>query len=309
MLGDFPVRRQLGWAVPSAVTFPRRWDTRKAPCGMRLHLSQSTAQPGRGKSREAGEDGEGRDNGDTQRAQPAGTRSPPQDTGEGSGRGHPRFSHQRERGKGPASKNDWSSDVELIFERRKPCRARSARQRPLAHGDLELAACAGCRGHGAAEHGAPKWWESLMQELRAAGQARAVPLSAGASSGLCHLGLATFCPSSPHPLSYFLLGLGAKAAAAAERAGTGEAREAPDVTKAVEFEPFGVRLPGHGAGEGSEAEGWKSSCRQGGIAPADSPALPSPSNPHPRPPQGWGTRRCLCITCCLCGAVARKKFN
>lgn len=74
--------------------------------------------------------------------------------------------------------------------------------------------------------------------LSRTGQARGVPLSAGVSAGLCHLGPGTFCPSSPHPLTYSLLGTGGQSSGEVQRpagrAEFGGAREAPDVTKPVE---------------------------------------------------------------------------
>lgn len=120
MLGDFPVRRQPGLAVPSRCHLPQPWDTRDVGyggCGEEGKLrvgcgcTFAKAQPSRA-ALGWKNPGKGR----WEHCQPRGMRrsDPPlQDTGKGRDQETP-----GERGKGPASKHDprhSSSEVELTL--------------------------------------------------------------------------------------------------------------------------------------------------------------------------------------------------
>lgn len=162
-------------------------------------------------------------------------------------------------------------------------------------------------------------------------QAHGAPLSAGLSSGLCHLSLGTFSPSLPHPLPYFLLGTGGGKPAEWFRELQG-GQDSPWIwrtqggsrchqihRKPVERDFWCHRLAGHGAGEGSEAERWKSSrsfaqfpCagREGSLlqrawlCPAPRVRVLTCSGlQHVEVPLPSRIPRCWC------GAVACKKFN
>lgn len=145
-------------------------------------------------------------------------------------------------------------------------------------------------------------------------QAHGAPLSAGLSSGLCHLSLGTFSPSLPHPLPYFLLGTGGQTSGvvqgAAGRAGltlpgSGEPREAPGVTKSTanqSNETFGVTdsqgtVPARGARprDGKAAAALPSFLVRAGRDPScREPGSAQPRGSVPSPAQGCSTWRCLC---------------
>lgn len=142
-----------------------------------------------------------------------------------------------------------------------------------------------------------------MQEPRAAGQARDAPLSAGVSPGLCHLSLGMFCPTSPRPLRYSSLGTGGQSSGSCREGRIWWILGSSRCHQDAGFEPSGVTdslcmvlVRGARPRDGKAAAALPDflRCREGGIAPAESPALPSPTNLHPRPPRGWDTWRCLC---------------
>lgn len=131
-------------------------------------------------------------------------------------------------------------------------------------------------------------------------QAHGAPLSAGLSSGLCHLSLGTFSPSLPHPLPYFLLGTGGQTSGVVQGA-AGRARLSLDLanpgrlqvspnppqTSRTRLLVSQTRRARCRRGErGREMEKQPqlcpvSLCGQGGIPPAESLALPSPAGPCP----------------------------
>lgn len=226
---------------------------------------------------------------------------PPRDTEKGSGQ-----ETLRDWGKSPANKNNprhSSSGVQMTFAPSSVRRRNPARSGVPGSGTCPT--CAGSRGCGATEYRAPKCWEWLS---RSSEQDRTGPRCSFVCRCECRVVpprpgyfLSQF-PTSPH---LFLTGnWGPK-----QRRGSATCREGrvwwsqggSRCHQTSGTETFGVTdSPGTVLVRGARLRDGKAAvalpkflhCRQGGMASAESSALPSPRNPHP--PPGWSTWRCLC---------------